>query len=61
MVFFFVTILRVLVGVLVVKTGADLIQGKYIFIGYSSFEPFLTGIFIILIGIHIIFSSIIGR
>lgn len=55
------TLLRVLVGVLIIKTGADLIQGKYIFIGFSSFEPLLTGIFIILIGLHIIFSSTIGR
>jgi hypothetical protein len=61
MVTWFVTILRVLVGALVMKTGADLIQGKYIFIGFSSFEPFLTGMFLILIGIHIIFSSTIGR
>lgn len=61
MVTWILTILRVLVGVLVMKTGADLIQGRYIFIGYSSFEPLLTGIFLILIGIHIIFSSTIGR
>lgn len=61
MVKWLVTILRVLVGVLIMKTGVDLIQGKYIFIGFASFEPLLTGIFLILIGIHIIFSSTIGR
>lgn len=51
-------ILRVFVGLLIVKTGADLIRGDLVFSGFSEHQPVITGIFTILIGIHIIFSSI---
>lgn len=51
-------ILRVLVGLLIIKTGADLASGHHIFVGFSTQEPFLSGLFIILIGVHVIFSSI---
>ncbi len=50
--------LRVLVGLLIIKTGVDLASGHHIFIGFSTLGPFLSGLFVILIGAHIIFSSI---
>lgn len=52
---------RVLVGILIMKTGADLVQGKYPFYHNSVQEPLLTGLFIILVGIHIIFSSTVNK
>ncbi|MGW8192763.1 MAG: hypothetical protein ACWGOX_00720 [Desulforhopalus sp.] len=55
------TLLRVAAGVVIMKTGADLIQGDYRLIGFSSHEPLVTGIFLILIGIQIILSSILHR
>lgn len=61
MVSWVLTVLRVMVGLLVMKTGADLIQGDYLFIGFASHEPLLTGTFIIIIGVSIIFSSIRRR
>ncbi len=54
----FVTILRVLVGVLVVNTGVDLARSENMFAYHSGFEGFITGLFVILVGLHIIFSSI---
>jgi len=45
----------------VMKTGADLIQGEYPFTATSVHQPILTGFFILLVGIHIIFSSILNR
>ena len=54
-------LLRVLAGVLIMKTGADLIQGEYPFTESSVHEPVITGLFVILVGIHIIFSSTLNR
>ncbi len=53
-----VKVLRVVVGGVIVKTGVELARGHYIFSGYADSDPILTGLFIILIGVHIIFISI---
>lgn len=54
-------LLRVLIGILVMKTGADLIQGESPFTATAVHQPILTGLFILLVGIHIIFASTLNR
>ncbi len=61
MVSWLLIVLRVLIGVLIMKTGADLIQGNYPFNESSVHEPLITGLFIILVGIHIIFASTLNH
>jgi len=53
-----VTLFRVLVGLLIVKTGADLLKGSNALQGFSEHQPLMTGIFLIMLGIYIIFSSV---
>lgn len=50
--------LRICVGLLIIKTGIDFSQGHFAFSGFAGQQPFFTGLFTILIGIHVIFSSI---
>lgn len=50
--------LRISVGLLIIKTGIDFSQGDIAFSGFSEYQPVLTGLFVILIGVHVIFSSL---
>ncbi len=54
------TVLRVLVGVLIFKTGLGLVRNGVLLFGYSSFESFLTGVFIAFVGVHVVLSSLFG-
>ncbi len=49
--------LRVLAGILVAKTGIDLLEGDTI-LGYNRQDTLVIGLFILLIGVYIIFSSL---
>ena len=61
MISWFLILMRILIGVLVMKTGADLVLGEYPFTETSVHEPTITGIFILLVGIHIIFASTLNH
>ncbi len=56
-----VTIFRVLVGGLIAHTGVDLARSERMFAYNSGLESFITGVFVLLIGLHIIFSSIFDQ
>jgi len=51
------TICRILVGVLVIKTGFDLASGAGSFAFYTS-DNIMTGVFVMVIGIYFVFSSL---
>lgn len=48
---------RVFAGLLVLKTGVDLLRGAS-YLGYDNDNAFITGFFAVLIGVYIIFSSL---
>lgn len=52
-----VTGCRIVVGLLVMKTGIDLMRGG-IFTGYNRQDPFLVGGFVTIIGLYFICSSL---
>ncbi len=56
MVSWILTILRAIIGLLIIKTGLDLLLGNIILSGYYS-ETSLTGIFFILLGVHIVCAA----
>ncbi|MBM9606041.1 hypothetical protein [Desulfopila inferna] len=56
MVSWILTILRAIIGLLIIKTGLDLLLGNITFSGYYR-ETSLTGIFFILLGVHIVFAA----
>ena len=51
------TLLRIVVGVVVIKTGYDLARGAGTFAYYQS-DNILTGVFVMTIGIYFVLSSI---
>ena len=55
-----VTACRVLVGMLVVKTGVDLARGASRFYG-QEYDNFITGLFAVLVGAYFILSSLFRK
>jgi TRAP-type C4-dicarboxylate transport system permease small subunit len=51
------TLCRILVGILVIKTGFDLASGAGSFAFHKS-DNIMTGVFVMIIGIYFVFSSI---
>lgn len=49
--------LRVITGLLIIKTGFDLLSGKALLSVFWSRETSLTGVFIILLGVHIVCAT----
>ncbi len=54
----FLFIMRIVIGLVVVKTGLDIARHEHIIMNYTAFESFISAVFIIAIGLHIVFSSI---
>ncbi len=50
---------RIVIGLVVIKTGFDFASGGGVF-AYQETDG-LTGIFVIIIGVYFIFSSLFGR
>jgi len=51
------TICRIVVGIVVIKTGFDLASGAGYFAFYTS-DNIMTGVFVMVIGVYFVFSSI---
>ncbi|MCP4339889.1 MAG: hypothetical protein GY799_13610 [Desulfobulbaceae bacterium] len=51
--------LRIMIGLVVIKTGFDFASGSGAF-AYQETDG-LTGIFVIIIGLYFVFSSLFGR
>lgn len=52
-----ITLCRILIGALVIKTGFDLASGTGAF-AYNQSDNIMTGVFVMSIGIYFVFSSI---
>jgi hypothetical protein len=53
------TFFRIVIGLVVIKTGLDFTSGSGTF-AYQETDG-ITGIFVVLIGVYFIFSSLFGR
>lgn len=53
----FFTLCRILVGIVVIKTGFDLASGAGSF-AYNKSDNIMTGVFVMSIGIYVVFASI---
>ena len=54
-----ITLCRVVLGLLVIKTGFDFSRGSGAF-AFMEVDDGITGIFVMLIGLYFVFSSLFG-
>jgi len=52
-----ITVCRVLIGLVVIKTGFDFARGQGVF-AYQKTDDGITGIFVMIIGAYFVFSSL---